>query len=30
MTERRIGRIVKGSGKEPEVRMMGMGARWPR
>jgi phosphoribosylformylglycinamidine cyclo-ligase len=26
----RIGRIVKGSGKEPEVRMQGMGARWPR
>lgn len=26
---RRIGRIVKGSGKEPEVRMLGMGTRWP-
>ena len=29
-TVQRIGKIVKGSGKEPIVHMQGMGARWPR
>ena len=29
-TVQRVGKIVKGSGKEPIVHMQGMGARWPR